>query len=107
MSVLSIGDIPKSERTRTAIYALKNAMAVDTPESRFLFAIIECAIRDVSNGRRGDAESAYRYLSRPKNWHAELVGIDTEYMHRVLKELLIMEVFNNQYKPVSMKEQTA
>jgi len=87
---ITIKDIPKAERVRTAIHAIRNAATVDTPEAKFMLAIFECAVRDLVLGRAGDGRTAYNYLKQPKCWHLELVGVDTEYMHRVLKELDIM-----------------
>jgi len=94
---ITIHEIPKSERVRTAIHALRNAATVDSPEATFMLAIVESAIRDLASGRSGDAHTAWTYLRKPKCWHLELVGVDTEYMHRVLKELDIMVLDKSTY----------
>lgn len=86
----TVRDMPLSIRCGTAINAIRKSMTVDTPEARLFCAVIEQAIRDVASGRELERRSAINFLSQKTIWHAELLGIDSEYLHRVLRELEIL-----------------
>ena len=57
----------------------------DTPEHKLMFAIVEQAIKDLNSRVICDRKSAEQYLKNEIP-HAELCGVDSEWVRRVLKK---------------------
>jgi hypothetical protein len=67
---------------------VKGAVPVESLNGnhRLMLAIIEQAVSDYVTGH-GEAKSAERYLFSHKGlWHAEMIGLEPEYVQRVVIE---------------------
>jgi len=53
------------------------------PEARLIWAVVEQAILDLALGNEEAVKSARKFLNG-RLWHAELVGIDPDYVRRVI-----------------------
>ena len=71
---------------KKAITRLQSSVQFDIPESRLLFAVISQAIRDAQRPKTLDGRTAVDFLTKERVRFAELIGLDSEYLHRVLVE---------------------
>lgn len=59
----------------------------ETPEAKLMFAVIYRALSDAYIRRgKGHVAEARRFLFRNPIVHAELCGVDTEWIHKVLRD---------------------
>ena len=75
--------------TREVMRHVRGAVPVESLNGnhRLMLAIIEQAVSDYVIGR--EAKSAERYLFGHKGlWHAEMIGLEPEYVQRVVIEKL-------------------
>ena len=95
-----------SANTKLAVLKLKKSY-VHSPESNLLFGIFSMSILDLADCHKykkriknkdgkfshvleyynPDYLSACRYLSNPPYYHAEIIGIDSDYVRRILSKI--------------------
>ena len=68
--------------TARAINAKLRSQFPDSPDGRFMFAIVERAILDLTVA--SEREEAYIYITSPEIPHAEICEISSEWIHRLL-----------------------
>lgn len=105
LSAIDLTDYTTRERAITVCKLLRRALLwpvdVDMPgEAALFFAVIQVAICDAAippafgasadpskvASRSADGQSAVAYLSRRAIPHAEAIGLNTEYVHRLIRE---------------------
>lgn len=59
------------------------------PEARLCFAIIHNAVVDLTS--KGHRRTAEEYLTRDSIFHAELCGVETSWIQRILRECGILK----------------
>lgn len=85
---------PKRTRISAAMRKVASQFQ-DTPESKLMLAIINCAAQDLVNAltSKSDKESAIKYLQYPV--HAEFCGVDPIWVRDTFKR---MGCFDDEHK---------